>query len=410
MKTIQEQDKEIFDLMKREEKRQQETIDLIASENYPSRAVREALGSLYVAKYSEGRPFKRYYAGMEHVDALETLVEKRARKAFGLDESWAVNVQPYSGSPANYAVLRGLLQPGDKILSVTLDQGGHLTHGSPVSLSGIDFQVAHYNLDRKTHQIDYDEVERAAKKEKPKLIITGYTAYPRTIDFEKFGAIAKTVNAYLLADISHIAGLVVGKVHPSPFPYADVVMTTTHKTLRGPRGAIIICREELREQIFKMVFPGLQGGPHNHTIAALGIALKEAMSPAFRTYTLQVVKNAKALAGSLQLRGFDIVSGGTDNHLMLLDLRNKNIRGKQAQELLESAGIVVNRNTIPFDPNPPFNPSGLRLGTPAVTTRGMKEKEIQQIASWIFQVISDPSSAARISKEVKTFTKSFPIP
>ena len=410
MKTIQKQDKEIFDLIKKEEKRQVETVDLIASENYPSKAVREALSSIYVAKYSEGRPFKRYYGGMENVDTLETLVEERARRAFGIGKEWAVNVQPYSGSPANYAIERGLLNLKDKILSVELSQGGHLTHGSPVSLSGMDFTIANYPLNKNTQQIDYAKVAAIAKKEKPKMIITGYTAYQRNVDFKKFGEIAKSVSAYLMADISHITGLVVGGAHPSPFPYADVVMTTTHKSLRGPRGAMIICRQELAEKIFPKVFPGLQGGPHNHTIAALGVALKEARTPAFKKYAAQIVKNAKALAASLQEHGFTIVTGGTDNHMMLVDLTNKNIRGKEAQELLEAAGIVTNRNTIPYDPYGPFNPSGIRLGTPAITTRGLKEKEMKHIASWIAQVIENPESAAKTKKQVVRFLKKFPLP
>lgn len=410
MKAIQKQDQEIFDLIKKEEKRQAETIDLIASENYPSRATREALASIYVAKYSEGRPYKRYYGGAQNVDALETLVEERARKAFGINEEWAVNVQPYSGSPANYAVYRGLLDVGDTVLSLDLSHGGHLTHGSPVSLTGIDFRIVHYTVDEKTHQLDYGEIAKLAYEKRPKMIIAGYTMYSRIIDFEEFGEIAKKVGAYLMCDIAHIAGLVVGGVHPSPFPYADVVTTTTHKTLRGPRGAMIICREELREKIFPKVFPGLQGGPHNHTIAAIGIALKEATTPRFEKYAAQIVRNAKALATSLQSYNFDIISGGTDNHVMLVDLRNKNIRGKQAQELLESAGIVANRNTIPYDPNPPFNPSGMRFGTPAITTRGMREKEMKKVASWISEVISNPEPVVRIKKEVAIFCRKFPIP
>lgn len=410
MKTVQKHDKEIYNLIQKEEKRQTETVDLIASENYPSKAVREALSSIYVAKYSEGRPFKRYYGGMENVDKLETLVEERVRSVFGLGEKWAVNVQPYSGSPANYAIERGLLDLKDKILSVELSQGGHLTHGSPVSLSGMDFTICNYPLDRETQQIDYKKVAEIAKKEKPKMIITGYTAYQRTVDFKKFGAIAKEVGAYLMADISHITGLVVGGVHPSPFPHADVVMTTTHKSLRGPRGAMIICREELREKIFPKVFPGLQGGPHNHTIAALGVALKEAKTPAFKKYAAQIVKNAKALATALQEHSFEIVTGGTDNHMMLVDLTNKNIRGKQAQELLESAGIVTNRNTVPYDVHSPFNPSGIRLGTPAITTRGMKEREMKQIASWIAEVTENPKAASKVKKEVAACCKKFPLP
>ena len=404
-------DSQIKKLIESEEKRHQETLNLIASENYPSKAVRQALSSLFVTKYSEGRPYKRYYAGQEFIDKLETLVEGRARKAFGLStRSWAVNVQPYSGSPANYAILRGLLKPGDKILSLSLPHGGHLTHGSPVSLSGIDFKIVHYSLDKKTLLLNYKEIERIAKKEKPKLIICGYTAYPRKIDFKKFGQISKKIGAYLLADISHIAGLIVGKVHPSPFPFADAVMTTTHKTLRGPRGAVIICREKLREKIFPKVFPGLQGGPHNHTICAIGVVLKETMSPEFKKYAGQIVKNAKALAEALEKYNFKLVSGGTDNHLILVDLTNKKISGKEAQILLEKAGIVLNKNTIPYDPRFPFDPSGIRLGTPALTTRGMKEKEMKKIAFWINEIISNPKSVLKVKSEIKKFCQKFPIP
>ena len=410
MKTLSGTDKQIAELIAQEQKRQVGTIDLIASENYPSRAVREAMGSIFGAKYSEGRPFRRYYAGMEFVDTLETLVENRVRKAFGIDETWAVNVQPYSGSPANYAVERGLLQPGDKILSMDLSHGGHLTHGSPVSLSGIDFKIAHYMVDKTTYRLNYEEIAKLARKEKPRMIITGYSAYPRVIDFEQFASIAKEVGAYLMADIAHIAGLIVGKAHPSPFPHADVVTTTTHKTLRGPRGAVIICLEELRKQIFMKVFPGLQGGPHNETIAALGVALKEAMSPAFGRYARQIVKNAQALAKALQNYGFEVLSGGTDNHLLLIDVSKRGIAGKEAQELLEAAGIVLNRNAIPFDERPVFNPSGLRMGTPAVTTRGMKEKEMKQIANWIDLVLGEPARAAQVKKEVATFCRKFPLP
>jgi len=403
-------DPQIKKLIESERKRHQETLNLIASENYPSKAVREALSTLFVSKYSEGRPYKRYYAGQEFIDKIETLAEERARKVFGLSKNWAVNVQPYSGSPANYAILRGLLKTGDKILSLPLSHGGHLTHGAPVSLSGIDFKVIHYYLDKKTHLLNYKEIERIAKKEKPKLIICGFTAYPRKIDFKKFGEISKKVRAYLLADISHIAGLIVGKVHPSPFPFADVVMTTTHKTLRGPRGAVIICREKLREKIFPKVFPGLQGGPHNHTICAIGVALKEAMNPQFKKYAGQIVKNAKDLAEGLEKYNFKLISGGTDNHLILVDLTNKKISGKDAQILLEKAGIVLNKNTVPYDPRPPFDPSGIRLGTPALTTRGMKEKEMKKIAFWLNEVISNPKSASMVRAEIKKFCQKFPIP
>jgi len=406
---VEKIDSQIAKLIKKEERRQAETLNLIASENYPSKAVREVLGSLFVSKYSEGRPYKRYYAGQENIDKLETLVEERVRKVFGLNKNWAVNVQPYSGSPANYAILRGLLNLNDKIMSLSLSQGGHLTHGAKVSLSGQDFKIVNYSLN-KDGLLDYKEIEKLAKKEKPKLIICGFTAYPRKIDFKKFGEIAKKVRAYLLADISHISGLIVGKIHPCPFPWADVVMTTTHKTLRGPRGAVIVCREELKDKIFPKVFPGLQGGPHNHTIAAIGAALKEAMTPVFKKYAAQIVKNAKTLAEELKKYNFKLISGGTDNHLILIDLTNKNITGKEAQVLLEKAGIVLNKNTIPYDPRPPFDPSGIRIGTPAVTTRGMKEKEMKKIAAWINEVIINPKSVLRVKNEIKKLCQKFPIP
>ena len=407
---VEKIDPQIAKLIKKENKRQEEALNLIASENYPSRAVREALSSIFVVKYAEGRPFKRYYGGMENIDKLESLVEERVKKVFKLNpKKWAVNVQPYSGSPANYAILRGLLEPGEKIMSLPLSHGGHLTHGASFSLSGQDFKVVNYFLN-KDGRLDYQEIEKIAKREKPKLIISGFTAYPRKIDFKKFSQIAKKVRAYLLADISHITGLIIGRVHPSPFPWADVVMTTTHKTLRGPRGAIIICKKELEEKIFKKVFPGLQGGPHGHTICAIGVALREAMSAQFKKYALQIVRNAQVLAKELKRYGFNLISGGTDNHLVLIDLTNKNITGKEAQILLEKAGIVTNKNTIPYDPRPPFNPSGIRLGTPAVTTRGMKEKEMKKIAFWINEVISNHKSTPKIKKEVKNLCQKFPLP
>jgi len=408
---IKKTDPQIAKLIKKEERRQAETLNLIASENYPSRAVREALGSIFVAKYAEGRPYKRYYAGQEFIDKLETLVEERARKVFGLDsKDWAVNVQPYSGTPANYAVWRGLLKLGDKIMSLYLLHGGHLSHGSPVSLTGKDFQIVHYFLD-KNGWLDYDVIEELAKKEKPNLIIAGYSAYPRKVDFKRFGEIAKKVGAYFVADIAHIAGLIAGRVHPSPFPFADVVTTTTHKTLRGPRGAIIFCKRALEKKIFPTVFPGNQGGPHEHTICAIGVALKEAMSPKFKKYAKQIVKNTKALADQLEKYDFKLISGGSDNHLVLIDLRNKNITGKPAQELLEKAGIVTNRNTIPTDePQSPFDPFGIRLGTPGLTTRGMKEKELRKITFWINEVISNPKSVSKIRKEVKKLCQKFPLP
>lgn len=408
---VEKTDSQIAKLIKKETRRQEETLDLIASENYPSRAVREALSSIFVAKYAEGRPYKRYYAGLEFIDKLETLVEERARKVFGLDsKDWAVNVQPYSGTPANYAVWRGLLKLGDKIMSLYLLHGGHLSHGSPVSLTGKDFQIVHYFLD-KNGWLDYDAIEELAKKEKPNLIIAGYSAYPRKVDFKRFGEIAEKVGAYFVADIAHIAGLIAGGIHPSPFPFADVVTTTTHKTLRGPRGAIIFCKRALEKKIFPTVFPGNQGGPHEHTICAIGVALKEAMSPKFKKYAKQIVKNTKTLADQLEKYDFKLISGGSDNHLVLIDLRNKNITGKPAQELLEKAGIVTNRNTIPTDePQSPFDPFGIRLGTPGLTTRGMKEKELRKIAFWINEVISNPKSVSKIRKEVKKLCQKFPLP
>jgi len=396
-------------IIEKEEKRQRETINLIASENYPSKKVREILSSLLVSKYSEGRPQKRYYGGVENIDKIELLTEKRVREVFGLSSFWAVNVQPYSGSVANFAILRGLLKRGEKIMSLALDQGGHLSHGHSVNFSSQDFEICHYFLNPKTLTLDYKEIEKRAKKEKPRLIIAGYTSYPRKVNFKIFSKIAKEIKAYLLADISHIAGLVIGKVHPSPFPWADVIMTTTHKTLRGPRGAIIVCKEELKEKIFKAVFPGLQGGPHNHTIAGICACLAEAKSKAFKTYALQIVKNAKTLAKELKKYGFQLVTNGTDNHLLLLDLRTKKISGKTAQEILEKAGIVVNKNSIPYDSASFFNPSGLRLGTPAVTTRGMKEKEMKKIAFWIKEVLEKPSLASKIKREVKKLALRFKI-
>ncbi|MBL7150062.1 MAG: serine hydroxymethyltransferase [Candidatus Pacebacteria bacterium] len=410
IKAIKKIDSEIEELIRAETKQQEDSLNLIASENYPSKAVKEALSSIFVVKYAEGRLDKRYYGGMGNIDKLETLVEERARKVFGLSvKKWAVNVQPYSGSPANYAILRGLLKKGEKIMSLSLSHGGHLTHGARVSLSGQDFKVVNYFLS-KNGFLDYKAIRKLAKREKPKLIICGFTAYPRKIDFKKFREIASDAGSYLMADISHIAGLIVGGVHPSPFPLADVVMSTTHKSLRGPRGAIIICKRELENKIFPKVFPGLQGGPHEHTICAIGIALKEAMTPGFKKYAVQIIKNAKALAEALRKYSFQLISGGTDNHLILIDLTNKNITGKKTQELLEKVEIVVNKNTIPYDSGPPYNPSGIRLGAAALTTRGMKEREMRKIAAFINEVISNPKSITKIKKEVKKLCQRFPIP
>ena len=406
-------DKKIFQLIEKEEKRQQETLDLIASENYPSKEVREALSSVFVAKYSEGRPFKRYYAGMENVDKLETLVQEQVKKVFLKEKdrnNFSVNVQPLSGSPANYAVLRSLLGKGDKILSLALNQGGHLSHGSPVSLVGADFKIANYYLDKKTCLLDYKEIERIALKEKPKMIICGFSAYPRKINFKEFRRIADKVKSFLMADIAHVAGLVAGGAFPNPLPFVDVVTTTTHKTLRGPRGAFIICRKNLEDKIFPKVFPGLQGGPHNHTICAIGQSLGEAATPQFKKYARQVVSNAQALAQELQKYGFNLVSGGTDSHLILVNLANKNINGRDAQEILEKSGIVANKNAIPYDELPPSRPSGIRFGTAALTTRGMEEKEMRKIAFWIKEIIESGKPSSKIKKEIKILCEKFPIP
>lgn len=410
-KLIKKIDPQMARLIEKEENRHQETLEMTASDNYASNAVREALASPFIVKYAEGRPYKRYYGGQEFIDKMESLVEDRVRKAFGLkSEEWTVNVQPLSGSPANYAILRGLLNKGDKIMSLELSHGGHLSHGSPASFVGKDFRIIHYLLDR-DGWLNYEKIEELAKKEKPNLIIAGYSAYPRIVDFKRFGEIAKSVRAYLLADISHICGLIVGRVHPSPFPYADVVMSTTHKTLRGPRGAFIVCRKELQKKIFPAVFPGLQAGPHENAICALGVALKEAMTPGFRKYARQIIKNTKVLDEELKKYNFNLSSGGSDNHFVLIDLRNKNITGYPAEKLLEKAGIVINRNSVPYEGECSyFDPLGIRIGTPTVTTRGMKEKEMRKIAFWINEVISNRKSALRIKKEVKKLCQKFPIP
>lgn len=402
-------DKEIANLIENESRRQAESLDLIPSENYASGAVREALGSVLVNKYAEGYPHKRYYAGQINIDQVEEVAQKRVLKMFGLiGDKWHANVQPYSGSPANYAIYLGLLEIGDKILGMRLDQGGHITHGLPIGLAGRIFKCVSYGVDPKTEMLDYDEILKITKKEKPKMIVCGATAYSRIIDFEKFGQIAKEVNAYLLADISHIAGLIVGGVHPSPFPFADVVMTTTHKTLRGPRGAIIICCENLAKQIDRAVFPGMQGGPHENQIGAMAICFSEAMQPQFKKYAKQIVKNAKVLSDELQKKGLRIVSGGTDNHLMLVDLRSIKMTGKDAQGILEEVRIICNKNTIPNDPQKPFVGSGIRLGTPALTTRGMKEKEMIKIADLIYRALVS-KEINLVKKEVLTLCKKFPI-
>lgn len=383
----------VYKLIKQEEKRQKEVLEMIPSENYASQEVMEALGTILVDKYSEGYPKKRYYQGNKVADEVEILAEERAKKLFGVPY---VNVQPYSGSPANSAVFLALLEPlKDKIMGLSLSFGGHLTHGSPVSFSGKVFKAIPYTLG-KDGLLDYKEIEKIALKEKPKLIVCGFTAYPRVIDFKKFSQIAAKVNAYLLADISHIGGLVAAGVHPTPVPYVDIIMTTTHKTLRGPRGAMLMVTKkglkkdpELAEKIDKAVFPGLQGGPHDNQTAAIAVALGEALKPSFKKYAAQVVLNARKLATELNKYDFKLVSGGTDNHLLLIDLSNKNVNGAVAAFTLEVAGIVVNKNSVPNDLMPPFYPSGIRLGTPAITTRGLKEKDMINVASWINSAINE---------------------
>lgn len=386
-------DKEISKLIVEEKKRQKGVVNLIASENYVSEDVLSALGSVLVNKYAEGYPGERYYGGNEIVDKVENLCIKRALKLFGLGGStakWSVNVQSYSGSPANFAVYSALVPLGGKIMGMELSSGGHLTHGHKVSFTGKFWKQVPYSVDKKTERLDYDELSKIAKREKPDIIVCGFTAYSRKIDFKKFREIADSCGAYLMVDMSHIAGLVAGGVHPSPFKYADVVTTTTHKTLRGPRSALIFSREELSGKINKAVFPGLQGGPHLNQIAAVAVCLKEADSPAFKKYAKQIVKNAKVLADELEKRGFRIISGGTDNHLLLVDVwrGGKGVGGAEASDRLEKEGIIVNKNTIPFDTRSPFNPSGLRLGTAAETTCGAKEEDMKKIAEKIARILS----------------------
>ncbi len=393
-------DKEIAGLIKAEEKRQRGVINLIASENYVSPDVLKALGSVFTNKYAEGYSRMRYYGGNEIVDALEDLTKQRALKLFGLSAAkWAVNVQPYSGSPANLAVYAALVPFGEKIMGMRLDMGGHLTHGHKASVTGKLWRQVAYGVDQRTELLNYKELMRLTKKEKPKLIIAGFTAYPRIIDFKAFRKIADACGALLMVDMSHFAGLVAGGAYPSPFKYADVVTTTTHKTLRGPRAAIIFTVKRrsrvasgeagfLHTAIDRAVFPGLQGGPHANQIAAVAVALKEAMNPAFKKYARQVVKNAKVLARALQKRGWRIISGGTDTHLLLMDTMARGISGKEAQEKLEARGIIVNKNTIPYDPRSPMDPSGIRIGTPAVTTQGMKEKDMENIAAKIDRILA----------------------
>ncbi|HEX2178683.1 MAG TPA: serine hydroxymethyltransferase [Actinomycetota bacterium] len=403
-------DPDVAELIVSEAKREGRTIRLIPSENYVSEAVLAATGSLLTNKYSEGYSGRRYYEGQQFIDPIEDLAVQRAKDLFGAEHA---NVQPYSGSPCNLAVYLAFLDPGDTVMGMALPSGGHLTHGWSVSATGRWFRAVQYGVRKDNHLIDYDEMRDLAKKEKPKLIWAGGTAIPRQIDFEIFADVAREVGAVFAADIAHIAGLVAGGAHPSPVPFADVVTTTTHKTLRGPRGAMAMCRSEHAKAINFAVFPGLQGGPHNHTTAAIAVALKEAAQPEFSTYAHQIVANAKALAAALIERGFDLVSGGTDNHLILIDLTNKGVFGKPAAKALDRAGIELNYNTVPFDPRKPFDPSGIRLGTPSVTTRGMKEPEMELIAGWIDQIVSSPEDddlAEKVSAEISELCRSFPAP
>jgi len=407
MSNLKKVDSEIFDAIKNEEKRQKYTIELIASENFVSPEVLEAQGSVLTNKYAEGYPGKKYYGGCKYIDVVENLAIKRAKEIFKAEHA---NVQPHSGSQANMAVYFSVLEVGDTILAMNLSHGGHLTHGSPVNFSGRFFNIIPYGVGKDTGRIDYDNLRDLAIKNKPKLIIAGASAYPREIDFSTFRSIADEVGAYLMADVAHIAGLIIAGLHQSAVPHCHFVTTTTHKTLRGPRGGLILCKEEHGLAVDKTIFPGIQGGPLMHVIAAKAVCFKQAMTPEFMNYQRQIVKNAKTLAEKLIELGYNLVSGGTDNHLMLVDLRNKGITGKQAEKALEEAGITVNKNMIPFDPQKPWIASGIRIGTPAVTTRGMKEKDMEVIAGMIDRVLSDTENLKikeEVRKEVESFCEKF---
>ena len=407
---LRKTDPEIYGAVVAEEKRQRENIELIASENFTSRAVMEAQGSVLTNKYAEGYPGKRWYGGCENVDVVEQLAIDRAKKLFGAEH---VNVQPHSGAQANMAVYFAAIKPGDKILTMNLAHGGHLTHGHPANFSGKFYQVTHYGVDARTEQIDYDALAKQAEEVRPVMITAGASAYPRILDFPRLRKIADAVGALLFIDMAHIAGLVAGGQHPSPIPYAQFVTTTTHKSLRGPRGGIVLCEQRFAKEIDSMLFPGIQGGPLMHVIAAKAVCFHEALQPHFRDYQRQVVVNAKALAAGLSKHGYRIVSGGTDNHLMLVDIRPKDINGRQAQEVLDRAGITVNKNAIPFDTYPIFKPGGIRLGTPAVTTRGMKEEEMLEIADLINEALNrrdDAAALENIRGKVRQLTSRFPLP
>ena len=407
---IQNQDSEVYKYIHNEEERQMEGIELIPSENYTSAAVMEACGSILTNKYSEGYPGKRYYGGQENTDAIENIAIERAKKLFGAEHA---NMQPYSGSPANTAIYFALLNFGDTVMGLKLDHGGHITHGLPIAFSGKAYNFVQYGVDQETGRLDMEEVRDLAHKHKPKMIVAGFTAYPRDIEWKKFKEIADEVGAITMADISHTAGLIAGGALDSPVPYFDVVMTTTHKTLRGPRGAIIMCKEKFAKDIDRAVFPGLQGGPHEHAIAGKAVAFKEALQPEFKEYAMQVKNNAKKLAEELIKRDFKLISDGTDTHLILADLTSKNVPGKEAQVALDKVGITLNKNTIPNDPRSPFDPSGIRMGTPAITTRGMKESEMEKIAEWINRTIDNVNNEdvlQDIKSEVKEMCLKFPVP
>jgi glycine hydroxymethyltransferase len=407
---LQTVDPEIANAIERERQRQQENIELIASENFTSPAVMEAQGSVLTNKYAEGYPKKRWYGGCENVDTVEQLAIDRAKKLFGADHA---NVQAHSGSGANMAVYFAFLKPGDKMLTMDLSHGGHLTHGNKVNFSGRFFEIVHYGVRKEDERIDYDQLAQMAREHKPKMITVGASAYPRIIDFQRMGEIAREVGAFLLADIAHIAGLVATGLHPSPVPHADFVTTTTHKTLRGPRGGLVLCREKYAKELDSQTFPGIQGGPLMHVIAAKAVCLHEAMQPSFKAYQEQIVRNASALAQGMKRNAFRLVSGGTDNHLMLVDVGARGVTGKECQAALDEAGITVNKNTIPFETRSPFQASGVRLGTPAVTSRGMKEPEMAAIADMISEVLLDLKNAAGIGKvrqRVRELTARFPLP
>ncbi|PAB60909.1 serine hydroxymethyltransferase [Anaeromicrobium sediminis] len=399
-------DEKVYESICNEISRQQEKIELIASENFVSEAVMEAMGSQLTNKYAEGYPAKRYYGGCEHVDVVEDLARERLKKLFNADH---VNVQPHSGANANLGVYFAILKPGDVVLGMNLSHGGHLTHGSPVNISGTYYKFVDYGVNKETETIDYEEVRRIAIENKPKLIVAGASAYPRAIDFKKFREIADEVGAYLMVDMAHIAGLVAAGLHENPCEYAHFVTTTTHKTLRGPRGGAILCKGEFAKKIDKAIFPGIQGGPLMHVIAAKAVSFKEALEDEFITYQKQVIKNAKRLGEELVKRGFRLVSDGTDNHLILIDVRNKNITGKEAERLLDEAGVTVNKNTIPYDPESPFVTSGIRIGTPAVTTRGMKEDDMETIAEIISTIIDKKDTMDKAKDMIKGLCENFPL-